>query len=117
MKTILYVEDNIDTAEAVKIILTRAGFKVDIALTGYDALSKVVQARYDLVLLDVMLPDMSGWDIYMKLKPNYQARFAFISAIPVSHERMTQLKKEGVVDYILKPFLKEDLISRIKKIL
>ena len=117
MKKILYVEDNPDTLQAVKIILTNAGFEVDGSLTGEDGLKKALSKEYDLILLDVMLPDMSGWDIYARLKPKLKARYAFLSAIPVSGERMEQLKKEGVADYITKPFMKADLIERVSKIL
>ena len=57
---------------------------------------------------------MSGWNIFEKLKPTSGAtKFAFLSAIPVSGERMEELKKVGVSDYITKPFIKADLISRI----
>jgi len=68
-------------------------------------------------LLDVMLPDMSGWDIFEKLKGKTKTKFAFLSAIPVSAERLVELKKAGVSDYITKPFEKADLLKRIKKIL
>jgi DNA-binding response OmpR family regulator len=117
MKKILYVEDNRDTAEAVKMILTNAGFEVDTSLNGTEGLKKVNDKKFDLILLDIMLPDMSGWDIYVKLKPKLKCKYAFLSAIPVSNERMNQLLKEGVSDYIPKPFVKADLIARVKKIL
>jgi len=117
MKTILYVEDNPDTAEAVRIILSHAGFDIDTASTGTEGLKKAQEKVFDLILLDVMLPDMSGWDIYGKIKTKVKAKYAFLSAIPVSAERMDQLRKEGVSDYITKPFVKTDLISRVQKIL
>jgi DNA-binding response OmpR family regulator len=116
MKKILYIEDNQDTAEAVKIILTGAGFSVDIALSGKEGLKKA-EDEYDLFLLDIMLPDMSGWDIFEKLIKKKKSKFAFLSAIPISSERMDELKKVGVSDYITKPFTKNDLINRIKKII
>jgi len=117
MKKILYVEDNEDTAEAVKIILTKAGFKTEIAAYGKDGLAKA-KNKFDLILIDIMLPDMSGWDLFLKLKKNkVKAKFVFLSAIPVSAERMAELKKAGISGYITKPFEKKDLISRIKKIL
>jgi len=115
-KKILYIEDNEDTAEAVQIMLNNAGFKTDIALCGKDGLTKA-KGGYDLFLLDVMLPDMSGWDIFTKLHGSVKAKYAFLSAIPVSKERMKELSKAGVSDYITKPFTKEDLINRIKKML
>lgn len=116
MKKILYVEDNQDTAEAVKIILSHVGFDVTLSACGKDALM-AAKKHFDMVLLDIMLPDMSGWDIFEKLRNTKGTKFAFLSAIPVSSERMKELKKAGVSDYITKPFMKDDLISRIKKIL
>jgi two-component system, OmpR family, response regulator VicR len=113
MKKILYVEDNQDTADAVKIILSNLGFEVALAGNGKEALATAKQI-FDLILLDIMLPDMSGWDIFEKLKPGAEnTKFAFLSAIPVSSERMEELKKAGVSDYITKPFTKADLVSRI----
>lgn len=116
MKRILYVEDNEDTAEAVRILLKNAGFAIEVANNGKEALEKA-KSDFDLFLLDVMLPDMSGWDIFEKLKGRKKAKFAFLSAIPVSSERIHELKKSGVSDYITKPFEKDDLIRRIKTIL
>jgi DNA-binding response OmpR family regulator len=115
-RKILYIEDNQDTANAVKIILGNVGFDVDLALTGDEGLKKIAQSHYDLILLDIMLPDMSGWDIYGMIKSKVKSKYAFLSAIPVSSERMMQLQKEGVTEYIVKPFTKKDLVMRINRI-
>ena len=118
MKKILYVEDHRDTAEAVKQMLEGVGYEVEISSRGVVALEKAHEKKFDLVLLDVMLPDMSGWDIFKTLSTKkYKAKYAFLSVIPVSTERMKELKKAGISDYITKPFTKKDLIERIKKIL
>ena len=115
MKKILYIEDNEDTAEAVKVILTKAGFKTHIALSGKDGLRKA-KNHFDLILLDIMLPDMSGWDIFRTLSKKIKgSKYVFLSVIPVSTERMEELKKAGISDYITKPFEKNDLIARIKR--
>lgn len=114
-KKILYIEDNKDTADAVKIMLSKANYEVEIAASGKEGIKKSKEKKFDLVLLDVMLPDMSGWDIYEKIKGN--GKYAFLSAIPVSAERMQELKKEGVSDYITKPFTKQELLERVKKII
>jgi len=114
-KNILYIEDNRDTASAVKIILEGAGYNVELAYTGKSGL-KIAKNGFDLFLLDIMLPDMSGWDIFEKLK-KAKSKFVFLSVIPVSKERIRELKKAGISDYITKPFAKEDLIKRVQKIL
>ena len=116
VKKILYVEDNKDTAEAVKMLLDSEGFETHLAFNGKQGLEKV-SPDFDLSLLDIMLPDMSGWDIFTKLKNLDGYKFIFISAIPVSKERKKQLKKAGVSGYIIKPFTKTELIGCIKKCL
>ena len=118
MIKIIYIEDNKDTAEAVKIILNNANFKTTTASSGKEGLELIDKNNFDLILLDIMLPDMSGWDIFATLSnKGVKSKFAFLSAIPVSSERMEELKKAGVLDYITKPFSKEDLINRIKRML
>jgi DNA-binding response OmpR family regulator len=116
-KKILYVDDNKDIAEAVKIILNNAGHEIDIVFNGKECLEKSKEG-YDLFLLDIMLPDMSGWDIFIELKKtNINSKYSLISAIPVSNERLDELKKMGISDYIMKPFSKTDLIERINRII
>jgi DNA-binding response OmpR family regulator len=116
MKRILYIEDNQDTADAVKIMLKNAGYDMTTANCGKQGLGLTLD--FDLYLLDIMLPDMSGWDIFETLKKKgVKAKYAFLSAIPVSSERMEELRKSGVSDYITKPFAKADLIMRVQKIL
>ena len=116
MKKILYVEDNQDTAEAVKIILEGAGFEVDLAPDGNKGIKLALKNEYNLLLLDIMLPDMSGWDIFEKIRKKIKTKYAFLSAIPVSTERKAELKKAGVSEYIMKPFAKADLVKRVKTI-
>jgi DNA-binding response OmpR family regulator len=116
MKKILYIEDNQDTADAVKMMLKNAGYDIITANSGKQGLS--LNQDFDLYLLDIMLPDMSGWDIFETLKKKgISAKYAFLSAIPVSSERMEELKKSGVSDYVTKPFAKADLIERVKRMI
>ncbi len=114
--SLLYVEDNKDTAKAVKVILETLGYSVELAFTGTEGLAKLEKEDFDLVILDVMLPDMSGMEIFQKVKgKKNNSKYAFLSVLPISMEKLSALKKEGVVDYINKPFRKDDLIQRIKK--
>lgn len=115
MKNILYVEDDEDTADVAKTILELSNFKVDLAFTGKEGLNKVKNNKYDLIMLDIMMPDMSGWDLFQKIKGK-APKITFLSALPVSQERLEELKKSGVADYITKPFTKESLTSRVKKL-
>lgn len=118
MKKVLYIEDNIDTAAAVKTILDSAGFETEIAYSGGEALKIVEKKRFDLILIDIMLPDMSGWETLKKLKEGkVKSKFAFLSAILIPEEKMKSLRDMGVMDYITKPFEKDDLVTRIRRIL
>ncbi len=118
MRRILYVEDNKDTADAVKIILTNSGYEVKTAANGNEGIKLVDKEFFDLIMLDIMLPDMSGWDIFASLtKKSVKSKFAFLSAIPVSGERIEELKKAGVSGYITKPFTKKELVENVKRIL
>jgi two-component system, OmpR family, response regulator VicR len=116
MKKVLYVEDDKDTAEAVKLILTNAGFETETAYSGAECLKRINE-EFDLILLDMMLPDMSGWDIFEVFNNKINSKFAFLSAVEANEKRKEELQKAGVADYITKPFIKEDLIGRISKIL
>ena len=101
MKKILYIEDHKDTADAVKIILESVGFQVSLSLSGEDGVLRAKEG-FDLILIDIMLPGMSGWDVFTKIKDGNESKFAFLSAIPVSIDRLKELRKAGVSDYIHK---------------
>ena len=119
-KKILYVEDDEDTRNLVRRILESKKFKVETAYNGKEGLRKLEENNIDLVLLDLMLPDTSGWDIYQKIKKNpenKELKVVFLSVIPVSDERLDTLKKNGIEDYITKPFDNKDLVNRIKQAL
>ncbi len=118
MKKILYVEDDEDTLNAVKVLLKTQGYKVDGAANGKEALKLISKEKHDLILLDIMLPDMSGWDIFQKIhKEQPKQKIAFLSVMPVSEERKKVLIKAGAMDYIMKPFDKDDLIRRVNNII
>ena len=117
---ILYVEDDEDTRFLVKGLLESKGYEVNTAPNGAKGLQKLGDNKFDLVLLDIMLPDTSGWDIFQKIRgnpDNKDVKVIFLSVIPVSDERLETLKKSGVSDYIMKPFDNRDLIERIGKAL
>ena len=116
MKKVIYVEDEADKAEAVKGILEIEGYHVDLAFCGNDGLDMIKKKKYDLALLDIMLPDMSGWELFQKIK-NKKMKFVFLSALPISGERFKELKKSGISDYITKPFTKKSLTVQIMKII
>lgn len=120
MKKILYVEDDEDTAEAVKVILESEGFNTDLASTGKDALLKVVttEGQFDLIIVDIILPDMTGWQILRKLKEaDVRTNYLIMSSVPLTIVGKERLDFLGVKDCIMKPFEREDLIARVKRVL
>ena len=116
-KTILHVDDDADTIMLVKDILN-GGYDIDSAHSGKEGLVKTGKKKYDFILLDVLMPDMSGWDVYQQIrKKNKTVKVAFLSAIECSKERLAKLKREGVSDYINKPIEPAELRKRIAAIL
>jgi DNA-binding response OmpR family regulator len=116
MIKIMHVDDEPDTVELVRTILEHEGFKVVSAYSGKECLEKL-DSIIKLVLLDIMMPDMSGWEVYLKIRKNRNnVKVAFLSAIDVSEERRRILFKNGIADYITKPFDNQDLVRRVKKI-
>lgn len=115
---ILHVDDESGTLEVVKIILEKAGYEVVSVNCGKGAFKEIKLDGFDLILLDIMLPDMSGWEIFTricKIKPKYKV--IFLSVLDLTEDRLDQMEKAGVKDYIKKPFDRDDLIKRVKKAL
>ncbi len=115
-KRILHVDDEEDTLEIVKIILEKAGYEVVNAKNGSHALKQIDLDGFDLLIFDIMMPDMSGWDLFTRvsnIKPNY--KIIFLSVLELSNERKKELIEMGVLDYIQKPFDRNDLVRRVSK--
>jgi len=118
MSLIMTVDNEPDTLTLVKTILEKKGHKVVTAQSGKECLKKIKEKKPDLVLLDIMMPDMSGWDVYQNIrKKDKKTKIAFLSVIEVSPERKKTLLKSGVSDYITKPFLPDDLVRKVNSIL
>ncbi len=118
MTRILVVDDEPDTVELLRSILKSSGYEVETASNGKECLDKVNDKKIDLVLLDIMMPDMSGWDVFGKIrKKKKKVKVAFVSIIEVSPERKSALMEQGLSDYIMKPFTKDTILERVKKIL
>jgi two-component system response regulator VicR len=118
--TIMTVDNEPDTVELVKLILENAGYKVVTALSGKECLKKLRTTRVDLILLDMMMPEMSGWDVYERIRKEGRKpdiKVAFLSVIDISPTRMEKLKKEGIADNIPKPFTPDELVRKVKAML
>jgi len=118
-KKIIYVEDCQDTANAVKIILEKEGYNVDLAYTGGEGIEKLKIKDYDLAILDIMLPDMTGVELFeqaVKVKPASKCKYVFLSIVTLSMEQLDELKKKGLSAHIKKPFRREEILKIIKGI-
>ncbi len=119
MPKVLVVDDEPDTVNMIKSILEMYGLDVDTAHNGKECVKKVEKNNTDLVLLDIMMPDMSGWEIFKKIKKSQigkrKMKVIFVSVVEITPERKISLIKEGLFDYINKPFTKDDLMERIGK--
>lgn len=114
----LHVDDEPDTLTVVKTILEMEGFDVVSVKSGKDALGKIKEHTFDLILLDIMMPDMSGWELFnhiLEIDPG--AKVIFLTVLEISEERLKQLKAQGIKDYITKPFDKDELVEKINNAL
>lgn len=111
---ILYVEDVAFLADAVKFNLEKQGFLVDLASDGEDGLEKALDDIYDCVVLDIMLPKMSGTDILKIMRERkVQTPVIMLSALSEVETKIGHLDR-GADDYLSKPFKTAELAARIK---
>jgi DNA-binding response OmpR family regulator len=115
-ETILVVDDEEPIAEFLQLNLVREGFKVALAYNGKDALKAVHQHKPHLILLDVMLPDMDGFDICRKIRETTSVPIIFVTARDEDVDKILGLET-GADDYVVKPFNPKELVARIKAIL
>ncbi len=114
---ILYVEDATFLAEAVKHNLEKQGITVDISSDGEDGLDKALDDIYDCVILDIMLPKLSGTDILIRMREKkVQTPVIMLSALSEVETKINHLDK-GADDYLAKPFKTAELVARINALL
>lgn len=114
---ILVVEDEQKTANYLKKGLSEQGYTVDMAITCEDGLHQARTEQYDLVILDVMLPDQNGWAVVTQLRQDQNPLpVIFVSARDTAQDRIYGLEL-GADDYLIKPFAFSELLLRIRNIL
>jgi two-component system alkaline phosphatase synthesis response regulator PhoP len=115
--TILVVEDEENLKEALKLNLELEGYEVSCASNGLEALKKLETEFFDLVIMDIMLPEIDGITVTETLRlQNNEVPVLIVSAKSSSADRVLGLKK-GADDYLIKPFNLEELFLRVQKLI
>lgn len=114
---VLIIEDNIKTSQYLSKGLRESHFNVDTALDGGDGLFKALNHTYDIIILDVMLPLVDGWEIIKKIRAqNIQTPILFLTARDTVDDRVKGLEF-GADDYLIKPFAFSELVARMHSLL
>lgn len=117
---IVCIEDEREMIELVKLILTRKGYKVHGAEGGQEGLELIRQLKPALVLLDLMMPDMDGWEVYQQMKADPGTKdipVIVVTAKAQSIDKILGLHIAKVNDYITKPFGPSELLASIENVL
>jgi phosphate regulon transcriptional regulator PhoB len=119
LKNILIVEDEADLVELISYNLKKEGFNVDSAMDGETALSKIRKGRYDLVVLDLMLPGIQGMELCRILRGDPKTETLPIIMLTAKGEEVDKILglEMGADDYITKPFSPRELVARVKAVL
>lgn len=119
-KTIVYIEDDPEMIDLVSLILNRRGYQVKGAHGGREGLEAILEIQPNLILLDLMMPDIDGWDVFHQIKANELIRdipIIVITAKAQAIDRVLGLHIAKVNDYISKPFRPQDLLDSVDRIL
>ncbi len=119
-KRVVCVEDEPEMIDLVRLILGRKGYEVIGANGGIEGLETVRREKPDLILLDLMMPDMDGWEVYQQIKADPGVReipVIVVTAKAQSIDKVLGLHIAKVDDYITKPFGPQELLESVDKIL
>jgi two-component system response regulator VicR len=119
-KVVVCIEDEPEMIDLVKLILSRKGFQVVGAMGGREGLEAIQRHKPDLVLLDLMMPDMDGWEVYQKMKADDATKaipVIVVTAKAQSIDKVLGLHIAKVDDYITKPFGPQELLESVEQVL
>jgi two-component system response regulator VicR len=119
-KVVVCIEDEPEMIDLVKLILGRKGFDLVGAVGGREGLETVRRLKPDLVLLDLMMPDMDGWEVYQQMKADEELKdipVVVVTAKAQSIDKVLGLHIAKVDDYVTKPFGPQELLQSVRKVL
>jgi len=119
-KSVVCIEDEPEMIDLIKLILGRKGFELAGAMGGREGLDLIRRLKPDLVLLDLMMPDMDGWEVYQQLKSDEalkQIPVIIVTAKAQSIDKVLGLHIAKVDDYVTKPFGPQELLQSVEKVL
>jgi len=118
-KKILLVDDEEDILDFLELILEEQGYSVLKATSGRDALAAAQMNRPELILLDIMMPEMDGWEVLKLLKADEEVSHIPVAMLTARTEMKDKIQglQEGAIDYICKPFATKELLDKLEIIL
>jgi DNA-binding response OmpR family regulator len=115
-RTVLVIEDELDIRDLLRVILERAGLEVAEATTGTDGLRVFYERKPHLVILDVGLPDLDGWQVLERIRELSDVSVLMLTARATEMEKVRGLRG-GADDYLTKPFGRQELVARVEALL
>ena len=118
-RRVLCIEDEPEMIDLIRLILERKGFEVMGAVGGQEGLDTVRREKPDLVLLDLMMPDVDGWEVYRQMKADDELKsipVVVVTAKAQSIDKVLGLHIAKVDDYVTKPFGPTDLLDAVDKV-
>lgn len=119
-RRILCIEDEPEMIDLIRLILSRKGFEVSGAAGGQEGIYKIRSEKPDLILLDLMMPFMDGWEVYQQMKADEATKnipVIVVTAKAQSIDKVLGLHIAKVDDYIAKPFSPKELIDSVERVL
>lgn len=119
-KKVMIVDDDPDIVEIIKLVVQDAGFETFEVYGGRECLYKIKDIEPDLVLLDIMMPDLNGWEVHRKLKEKEYTKDIPVVAVTAKTQaldKMVGLHLSKMEGYITKPFGRKELVDKVKEII